>query len=77
MSAVQVTVEVGPLAAGDGFYVADDGPGIPPDERGELSETGSTGGADPRFGLTIVRNVARTTAGRSAQSRARPAVPAS
>jgi signal transduction histidine kinase len=53
-----VTVEVGSLASDDGFFVADDGPGIPPDERGELFEHGSTGGADPRFGLTIVRNVA-------------------
>jgi signal transduction histidine kinase len=53
-----VTVELGPLGSGDGFYVADDGPGIPPAERGDLFEHGSTGGADPRFGLTIVRSVA-------------------
>jgi signal transduction histidine kinase len=53
----EVTVEVGPLPEADGFYVADDGPGIPPEERRELFEHGSTGGTDPRFGLTIVRNV--------------------
>ncbi|WP_276259465.1 sensor histidine kinase [Haloglomus litoreum] len=53
-----VTVEVGSLPSDDGFFLADDGPGIPPEERGDLFEHGSTGGADPRFGLTIVRNVA-------------------
>ncbi|WP_254832520.1 sensor histidine kinase [Haloglomus salinum] len=53
-----VTVEVGPLPDEDGFYVADDGPGIPPEERGDLFEHGSTGGSDPSFGLPIVRNVA-------------------
>lgn len=53
-----VDVEVGALDD-DGFYIADDGPGIPPEEQGELFEHGSTGGTDPRLGLTIVRNVAR------------------
>lgn len=53
----EVTIEVGLLSEGDGFYVADDGLGIPAEERDELFERGSTGGADPRFGLTIVRNV--------------------
>ena len=54
-----VTVTVGPLADADGFYVADDGPGIPPADReqvfdqGYSSKSGGTG-----FGLTIVETVA-------------------
>jgi PAS domain S-box-containing protein len=50
-----VTVEVGPLADGAGFYVADDGPGIPPDYREHAFEVGYTttvGGTG--FGLAIV-----------------------
>jgi signal transduction histidine kinase len=42
-----VTIEVGDLD--DGFYVADDGPGIPPDERGDVFEAGyssNQGGPD-------------------------------
>jgi signal transduction histidine kinase len=54
-----VTVEVGPLADGDGFYVADDGPGIPEEERGEVFEFGySTEEAGTGFGLAIVKEVA-------------------
>ena len=54
-----VTVEVGPLADGDGFYVADDGPGIPEGERGEVFEFGySTEEAGTGFGLAIVKEVA-------------------
>ena len=72
-----VAVEVGPLeqsrtAAGDtafpGFYVEDDGPGIPPDRRERVFESGysaacsepgagaTTGGSG--LGLAIVREVA-------------------
>ncbi|WP_232701958.1 PAS domain-containing sensor histidine kinase [Halobacterium wangiae] len=53
-----VTVTVGRLD--DGFYVADDGAGVPPDERdavfepGHTSEPGGTG-----FGLAIVDEIAR------------------
>jgi PAS domain S-box-containing protein len=53
-----VAVTVGPLAE-RGFYVADDGPGIDPDERegvfdpGYTTEQGGTG-----FGLAIVEDVA-------------------
>jgi PAS domain S-box-containing protein len=53
-----VTVRVGPTA--DGFFVADDGPGIPPDERDRVFERGySTGGEGTGFGLSIVRGVAQ------------------
>ncbi len=52
-----VTVTVGELA--DGFYVEDDGRGVPEDERDELFETGySTSEHGTGFGLSIVRQVA-------------------
>jgi PAS domain S-box-containing protein len=52
-----VTVTVGDLS--DGFYVADDGPGIPADERGDVFETGySTVDENTGFGLGIVARVA-------------------
>ena len=51
-----VTITVGELA--DGFYVEDDGPGIPPDERETVFEAGySTGGGGTGFGLSIVSQV--------------------
>jgi signal transduction histidine kinase len=64
-----VRVSVGPLDdadaddAGDdaptGFYVADDGPGIPPGDRETVFERGYTTGADGTgLGLSIVRRVA-------------------
>ncbi|MFB6157186.1 MAG: PAS domain S-box protein [Haloferacaceae archaeon] len=52
-----VTVTVGALS--DGFYVADDGPGIPADERERVFEAGySTSAEGTGFGLSIVRQVA-------------------
>ena len=54
-SDVQVTVGTTP----DGFYVADDGPGIPPQKRDRVFETGYT--SEPNgtgFGLSIVQQVA-------------------
>ena len=52
-----VTVEVGDRA--DGFYVADDGPGIPPDERDVVFDAGySTREEGTGFGLNIVREIA-------------------
>jgi len=52
-----VTVTVGELP--DGFYVADDGPGIPPEDRDDVFEAGySTAEDGTGFGLNIVRQVA-------------------
>ncbi|WP_424015437.1 PAS domain S-box protein [Halorubrum xinjiangense] len=52
-----VTVTVGTLP--DGFYVADDGPGIDPDRREEVFDTGhSTSQSGTGFGLRIVEQVA-------------------
>lgn len=49
-----VTVKVGNLE--DGFYVEDDGPGIPPAEHDWIFEQGySTEEDGPGFGLAIVR----------------------
>ncbi|WP_247005333.1 PAS domain-containing sensor histidine kinase [Halorientalis litorea] len=52
-----VTVTVGPLA--DGFYVEDDGPGIPEAERADIFTAGySTADGGTGFGLDIVQQVA-------------------
>jgi len=52
-----VTVTVSELA--DGFYVADDGSGIPEDEREQVFESGySTSSDGTGFGLLIVRRIA-------------------
>ena len=54
-----VTIRVGPLEDGEGFYVADDGPGIPEDERDSVFEHGySTVDGGTGLGLAIVRRVA-------------------
>ena len=51
-----VTVTVGELD--DGFYVEDDGPGIPADERERIFEAGySTSGDGSGFGLSIVEQI--------------------
>jgi PAS domain S-box-containing protein len=52
-----VTVTVGDLD--DGFYVADDGPGVPEDARTRVFESGySTGDDGTGFGLSIVQGIA-------------------
>lgn len=52
-----VTVEIGPLP--DGFYVEDDGTGIPEDARGDVFEYGYTESDDGSgFGLGIVEQIA-------------------
>jgi len=54
--AVGVRVRAG--TTGDGFYVADDGQGISPDEREQVFEPGySTTGDGTGFGLSIVREI--------------------
>lgn len=54
-----VTVTVGTLAGDTGFYVADDGPGIPPEERDRIFDPGySTTHDGTGFGLKIVREIA-------------------
>jgi PAS domain S-box-containing protein len=52
-----VTVTVGPLP--DGFYVEDDGSGIPESERDQVFEAGhSTAQSGTGFGLSIVKEIA-------------------
>ncbi|MDS0222022.1 ATP-binding protein [Haloarcula sp. S1AR25-5A] len=54
----QVTVRVGTRSDGQGFYVADDGPGIPEDERDTVFERGyTTSEAGTGFGLAIVSEI--------------------
>jgi signal transduction histidine kinase len=55
----RVHVAVGPLDDGDGFYVADDGPGIPLDLRAEVFKAGfTTETADTGLGLALVARIA-------------------
>ncbi|PSQ18047.1 hypothetical protein BRD00_06120 [Halobacteriales archaeon QS_8_69_26] len=54
-----VTVTVAPLPDGEGFYVADDGPGIPEGRREDVLEHGyTTAETGTGFGLTIVARIA-------------------
>jgi signal transduction histidine kinase len=53
-----VTVRVGPFEDGRGFYVEDDGPGIPEGERERVFEHGYTTRDDGTgYGLSIVRSI--------------------
>jgi PAS domain S-box-containing protein len=54
-----VTIRVGALPDGDGFYVADDGPGIPRDDRDDVFRSGfSTDPDGTGYGLAIVDEIA-------------------
>ncbi|CQH52193.1 histidine kinase [Halobacterium hubeiense] len=54
-----VAVEVGELADGSGFYVADDGPGVPESDRENVFDAGFTTSPDGTgFGLNIVESIA-------------------
>ncbi len=58
-AAPAVTVTIGPLE--DGFYVEDDGPGIPPKDREAVFESGySTSSDGTGYGLRIVESIAET-----------------
>jgi signal transduction histidine kinase len=50
-----VTVTVGGLP--DGFYVADDGEGVPPADRDRVFERGYTTGDGTGLGLSIVEQI--------------------
>jgi PAS domain S-box-containing protein len=53
-----VSLTVGDIDDWDGFYVADDGPGIPADEREAVFESGySTADGEAGIGLAIVREI--------------------
>ena len=54
-----VAVTVGTLDDSRGFYVADDGPGIPEDRRDAVFDHGVSYGDGTGFGLSIVADIAR------------------
>lgn len=55
----KVTITVGDLSNQDGFFVADDGPGLPEDEREAVFESGhSTSKEGTGLGLSIVKEIA-------------------
>jgi len=55
-----VTIRVGALDRQQGFYVVDDGPGIPEDEREQVLDSGYTTADDGTgFGLAIVEEITR------------------
>jgi signal transduction histidine kinase len=56
-----VTVEIGVLEDGTGFYVADDGPGIPESDREKVFTPGYAGpGENIGLGLGFVRRIAES-----------------
>ena len=54
-----VTIRVGAIDEDGGFYVADNGPGIPPEDRKQVFESGYTTADDGTgFGLAIIKEIA-------------------
>jgi signal transduction histidine kinase len=53
-----VSIHVGSLDDERGFYVEDDGPGIPEGERDDVFEMGVSSGGGTGIGLAIVRTIA-------------------
>ncbi len=59
-----MTVRVGPLSDDSGFFVADDGQGIPADEREQVFEKGYTTSTEGTgLGLRIVNEIATAHGG--------------
>jgi signal transduction histidine kinase len=53
-----VTVTMGSLPGESGFYIEDDGPGVPPDDRTDVFENGYTTEENGTgFGLSIVQTI--------------------
>ena len=58
--AADVAIHAGALSNGNGFYIADDGVGIPEDDRESVFESGySTDDDGTGFGLAIVEEIAK------------------
>jgi signal transduction histidine kinase len=54
-----VTIRLGRIEDERGFFVADNGPGIPPEDRDAVFESGYTTDAEGTgFGLAIVKEIA-------------------
>jgi len=51
------TVRIGRLSAASGFYVEDDGPGIPANRRDDVLDFGVSTGSGSGYGLAIVRTI--------------------
>jgi len=51
------TVRIGQLSSASGFYLEDDGPGIPADRRDDLLAFGVSTGSGSGYGLAIVRTI--------------------
>lgn len=59
-----VTIRVGPLEEETGFYIEDDGPGIPPSVREQVFESGYTrSSTGTGLGLAIVKSIANAHGG--------------
>jgi len=56
-SAGATTVRIGQLQAGSGFYLEDDGPGIPAARREDMLAFGVSTGSGSGYGLAIVRTI--------------------